>query len=149
MDRPETRYAKSGDVHIAYQVVGSGVLDLVFVAGFVSKSVECTKLKAILDFNKEIEQRNIDGTPRMVDGRPVRAVMTLARWPDDALEVLREARDGFMASLEGPSDPDQKTDFSLLSNALKHMPRVWGRPSLILVDFSEGQAWSPVRNASW
>src|SRR5262245_5971655 len=60
----------------------------------------------------------------MVDGRPGRAVMTLARWPDDALEVLRAARDGFMASLEGPSDPDQKTDaqrdFSLVSNALKH-----------------------------
>ena len=59
MDRPEPRYAKSGDVHIAYQVVGSGALDLVFAAGFVWKSVECTKLKAILDFNKEIEQRNI------------------------------------------------------------------------------------------
>ena len=28
MEPPETRYAKSGDVHIAYQVVGSGRLDL-------------------------------------------------------------------------------------------------------------------------
>ncbi|HSC70923.1 MAG TPA: alpha/beta hydrolase, partial [Candidatus Methylomirabilis sp.] len=33
---PETRYAKSGDVNIAYQVVGGGALDLVFVPGFVS-----------------------------------------------------------------------------------------------------------------
>jgi pimeloyl-ACP methyl ester carboxylesterase len=33
---PETRYVKSGDVHIAYQVVGSGPIDLVFVPGFVS-----------------------------------------------------------------------------------------------------------------
>jgi class 3 adenylate cyclase len=33
---PETRYAKSGDVHIAYQVIGSGLLDLVFVPGFIS-----------------------------------------------------------------------------------------------------------------
>ena len=33
---PETRYAKSGDVHIAYQVMGDGPLDLVFVPGFVS-----------------------------------------------------------------------------------------------------------------
>ena len=33
---PETRYAKSGDVHIAYQVLGRGPLDLVFVPGFVS-----------------------------------------------------------------------------------------------------------------
>src|SRR5579884_2379598 len=36
VNRPETRYAKSGDVHIAYQVLGTGPLDLVFVPGFVS-----------------------------------------------------------------------------------------------------------------
>ena len=34
--QPETRYVKSGDVHIAYQVVGDGPLDVVFVPGFVS-----------------------------------------------------------------------------------------------------------------
>ena len=33
---PETRYAKSGDVNIAYQVVGEGPRDLVLVSGFVS-----------------------------------------------------------------------------------------------------------------
>lgn len=33
---PQTRYAKSGSVHIAYQVVGEGPLDLVFSPGFVS-----------------------------------------------------------------------------------------------------------------
>ena len=33
---PETRYARSGDVNIAYQVVGDGALDLVFVMGWVS-----------------------------------------------------------------------------------------------------------------
>src|SRR5262245_35981688 len=33
---PETRYAKSGDVHIAYQVVGDAPRDLVFVLGWVS-----------------------------------------------------------------------------------------------------------------
>jgi class 3 adenylate cyclase len=33
---PQTRYAKSGDVRIAYQVVGDGPIDLVFVPGFVS-----------------------------------------------------------------------------------------------------------------
>jgi len=35
-NRPETRYTKSGDVNIAYQVTGRGPLDLVFVAGWVS-----------------------------------------------------------------------------------------------------------------
>jgi pimeloyl-ACP methyl ester carboxylesterase len=36
MTIPKTQYAKSGDVHIAYQVTGSGPFDLVFVPGFVS-----------------------------------------------------------------------------------------------------------------
>jgi pimeloyl-ACP methyl ester carboxylesterase len=33
---PETHYAKSGDVYIAYQVVGDGPIDVVFVPGFIS-----------------------------------------------------------------------------------------------------------------
>ncbi len=33
---PETKYAKSGDINIAYQVVGDGPLDLVYVPGWVS-----------------------------------------------------------------------------------------------------------------
>ena len=33
---PETKYARSGDVHIAYQVVGNGPRDLVLVPGWVS-----------------------------------------------------------------------------------------------------------------
>jgi pimeloyl-ACP methyl ester carboxylesterase len=33
---PETRYARSGDVNIAYQVTGEGPIDLVFVMGWVS-----------------------------------------------------------------------------------------------------------------
>ncbi|KPK90340.1 MAG: hydrolase [Deltaproteobacteria bacterium SM23_61] len=36
MIAPETKYAKSGDIHIAYQVVGSGPRDVVMVPGFVS-----------------------------------------------------------------------------------------------------------------
>ena len=34
--RPTTRYARSGDYSIAYQVIGDAGLDLVFVFGFVS-----------------------------------------------------------------------------------------------------------------
>lgn len=33
---PRTHYARSGDAHIAYQVVGSGPIDVVLVPGFVS-----------------------------------------------------------------------------------------------------------------
>jgi class 3 adenylate cyclase len=34
---PETRYARSGDLHIAYQVVGEGPIDLVYVPGWISQ----------------------------------------------------------------------------------------------------------------
>src|SRR5438445_13364933 len=33
---PQTRYAKSGDVNIAYQVLGQGPPDLVLIPGWVS-----------------------------------------------------------------------------------------------------------------
>jgi pimeloyl-ACP methyl ester carboxylesterase len=33
---PETRYAKSGDLNIAYQVVGEGPFDLIYVPGWIS-----------------------------------------------------------------------------------------------------------------
>jgi class 3 adenylate cyclase len=36
VEAPETRYAKSGNLHIAYQVFGEGSIDLVFVPGFIS-----------------------------------------------------------------------------------------------------------------
>ena len=36
MATPVTRYAKSGDVHIAYQVVGEGLFDLVLIHSWVS-----------------------------------------------------------------------------------------------------------------
>ena len=36
MQPPPTRYAKSGDVNVAYQVVGDGPYDLVFAPGIIS-----------------------------------------------------------------------------------------------------------------
>jgi hypothetical protein len=87
-----------------------------------AESVECTKLKAILDINKGISQRNIDGSLRLIDGKPVSAVMTLATWPDAALAVLLEATNDYLASLSGSAIPSEKTDaqkdFSLVNKAL-------------------------------
>src|SRR5438309_11252950 len=34
---PETRYARSGDLHIAYQVVGDGPIDLIYVPSWISQ----------------------------------------------------------------------------------------------------------------
>src|SRR5215203_1707795 len=38
--QPDTRYARSGDLHIAYQVFGAGSVDLVLVPGFISNLEE-------------------------------------------------------------------------------------------------------------
>jgi class 3 adenylate cyclase len=35
---PKTRYARSGDLHIAYQVVGQGPLDLIYVPSWISQA---------------------------------------------------------------------------------------------------------------
>jgi hypothetical protein len=35
---PETRYALSGDVNIAYQVMGEGPVDIILVPGVVSRA---------------------------------------------------------------------------------------------------------------
>jgi hypothetical protein len=33
---PEVRYARNGDVNIAFQVVGSGPVDLLYIPGWIS-----------------------------------------------------------------------------------------------------------------
>ena len=40
MEAPEVRYTKSGDVNIAYSVVGDGPFDLVFIVGWVVSTLE-------------------------------------------------------------------------------------------------------------
>lgn len=51
---PETRYALSGDVHIAYQVVGDGPFDLVFVPGFVTHMELQWRLPGMGEFLKDL-----------------------------------------------------------------------------------------------
>jgi pimeloyl-ACP methyl ester carboxylesterase len=50
----ETRYALSGDVHIAYQVTGEGPFDLVFVPGFVTHMELQWKLPGFGNFLNEL-----------------------------------------------------------------------------------------------
>ena len=77
MADPETRYARSGDVSIAYQVVGDGPFDLVFVPGFVS-NVELTwriperaaYLHRLASFSRHAGDHGMPGPRR--GGRPRR-----------------------------------------------------------------------------
>jgi pimeloyl-ACP methyl ester carboxylesterase/DNA-binding CsgD family transcriptional regulator len=48
------RYARSGNVNIAYQVVGDGPIDVVFVLGWVSHLAYVWELPALADFLKRL-----------------------------------------------------------------------------------------------
>jgi pimeloyl-ACP methyl ester carboxylesterase len=51
---PETRYTKSGDVNIAYQVVGDGPLDLVLVHGWVQSFDGSWEIEPIARFYRRL-----------------------------------------------------------------------------------------------
>jgi pimeloyl-ACP methyl ester carboxylesterase len=51
---PQTRYARSGDVNIAYQVLGDGPFDLVYVPGYVTHLELAWKLPGFGVFLREL-----------------------------------------------------------------------------------------------
>ncbi|HEV8420840.1 MAG TPA: adenylate/guanylate cyclase domain-containing protein, partial [Actinomycetota bacterium] len=105
---PETRYAKSGDVNIAYQVVGEGKLDLVFVSGWISNvelSWEEPNLRHFLErlasFSRLIlfDKRGTGLSDRVsLDGLP-----TLEQRMDDVRAVM-DAAGSHRAALFGISE---------------------------------------------
>jgi pimeloyl-ACP methyl ester carboxylesterase len=105
---PETHYAKSAGVHIAYQVVGSGPFDLVFIPGFVSHLEVSWEQPAFERFIRRlaafsrvilVEKR---GTG-LSDPVPLDALPTLEQRMDDLRAVL-EAVDSERAALFGISE---------------------------------------------
>ena len=102
---PETRYAKSGDVHIAYQVFGDGRLDLVFVAEFWN-SIEAMWEQP--DYRRCLERLGSFARVICLDQRgtgssdPVSLseLPTLEVWADDVIAVM-EAVGSSQAALLG------------------------------------------------
>jgi class 3 adenylate cyclase len=103
---PKTRYARSGDVSIAYQVFGEGSLDLVFIPGFVSNVDHYWELpgpsrifERLASFSRVIlwDKR---GTGR---SDPVDRVPTLDERTDDLMAVM-EAVGCERAALWGVSE---------------------------------------------
>jgi pimeloyl-ACP methyl ester carboxylesterase len=104
----ETRYAKSGDVHIAYQVVGEGALDLVFVHGWISHIEHMWEEPSLARFLTRLASFSrlilIDkrGTG-MSDPVPVDRLPTLEQRMDDVRAVM-DAADSNRAALFGTSE---------------------------------------------
>ncbi|MGK2956067.1 MAG: adenylate/guanylate cyclase domain-containing protein [Solirubrobacterales bacterium] len=109
MERPETRYAKSGDLRIAYQVIGDGPLDVVLVPALAS-NVEISWdipffsefLSRIASFSRLIHfDRRGNG---MSDG--LAGETPLEEQVDDVLAVLKDAgaeEPALISMLEGCS----------------------------------------------
>ena len=105
---PETRYAKSGDVNIAYQVVGAGKFDLVYVPGWISnielmweEPSHARLLRRLASFSRLIlfDKR---GTG-MSDPVPVDRLPTLEERMDDVRAVM-DAAGSEQAALFGSSE---------------------------------------------
>jgi DNA-binding winged helix-turn-helix (wHTH) protein/pimeloyl-ACP methyl ester carboxylesterase/class 3 adenylate cyclase len=105
---PETNYAQSGDVNIAYQVIGDGPLDLVFVMGWVSHLEYFWKeesfsrfLRRLASFSRLIlfDKRGTGLSDRV----PVSELPTLEQRMDDVRCVL-EAAGSSRAALIGVSE---------------------------------------------
>ena len=120
---PNTQYAKVGDLHIAFQVVGDGPLDLVFVPGWVSnvelgweEPRQAAFLRGLASFARLIlfDKRGtglsdpvpIDRPPTLEDRMAdVNAVMDAANVDRGALFGFSEG--GAMSALFGATYPDR------------------------------------------
>jgi pimeloyl-ACP methyl ester carboxylesterase len=105
---PETRYARSGDVNIAYQVVGDGPFDLVYVPGWVSnvellweKPKPARLLERLASFSRLIlfDKRGTGMSDRVSNDR----LPTLEQRMDDVRAVL-DAVGSESAALLGHSE---------------------------------------------
>ena len=106
--RPETHYVKSGDAHIAYQVVGSGPLDLVLIPGFVShveytweEPASARFLERLAAFSRLIllDKRGTGLSDRVAES----ALPTLEQRMDDVRAVM-DAAGSQRAALFGTSE---------------------------------------------
>lgn len=108
LEIPETKYAKSGDVHIAYQVVGNGPLDLVFLPGWITHvelawedPAEARFLRRLSAFTRLIvfDKRGIGLSDRV----PVEQLPILEERMDDVRAVM-DAAGSKKAALFGVSE---------------------------------------------
>ena len=143
---PETRYALSGDVNIAYQVIGEGPIDLVFVMGWVSNIDEfwaepsfagflqrLARFSRLIVFDKRgtglsdrVDEKNLPTLEQRMDD--VRAVMDAAGSRKAALLGISEG--GPMCVLFAATYPERTAalmTFGSFARPLAAPDYPWGR----------------------
>lgn len=140
MDRPETRYARSGEISIAYQVVGGKPFDLIWVPGWISNVEESWEvpeyahfLHRLASFSRLIlfDKRGTGLSDRVSNDR----LPTLEQRMDDVRAVL-DAVGSERAAIVGASEGG---NLSLLF-AATHPERVH---ALVLAAVYAKRLWSP------
>jgi hypothetical protein len=76
---PETQYANSGDLSIAYQVLGDGPMDVVYVSGFISHQELAWEMPFQL---------------------PIHRMSAFARLNDDVIDLIEEFLTGHRGRAE-------------------------------------------------
>jgi pimeloyl-ACP methyl ester carboxylesterase len=135
---PETHYAKSGSVRIAYQVLGSGDFDLVMIPGFISnlelvwenpQSPSARNLSRFAAFSRVIRldkrgtglSDRVEGVPSLEDRMDdVRAVMDAVG--SDRAALYGNSDGGAMSMLFAATYPE-RTRALVLYGAYSHYPR--------------------------
>ena len=102
---PNTRYAKSGNVHVAYQVFGKGDIDLAFFPGFVSnivgdeRTLATVLLTDIVGSTKHAEAMGDRRWPDLLDAHNAIFRRELTRFRG---AEVKTTGDGFLATFDGP-----------------------------------------------
>jgi class 3 adenylate cyclase len=140
VDPPETRYAKAGGVHVAYQIVGEGPPDLVLVSTWFSH-VEARwdspgfayYLRRLASFSRLIsfDKRGIG----LSDPVPLDRLPLLEEWMDDVRTVM-DAAGSERAVVMGANEGAMMAALF----AASHPDRVSG---LVLANATARPAWAP------
>ncbi|MCZ6694175.1 MAG: adenylate/guanylate cyclase domain-containing protein [Bacteroidetes bacterium] len=127
---PETKYTKSGDISIAYQVIGNGSMDLVLVPGWVS-NIEIfwedpsmvRFLKKLASFSRLIlfDKRGTGLSDRATDSPTLEERMDDVRAVMDAVDskrasLLGYSEGGSMVALFAATYPDRTTSIIMIGS---------------------------------
>ena len=141
---PETRYAMSGDVNIAYQIVGDGPRDLILVPGWLSnveviwEEPACARfLRRLASFSRLIlfDKRGTGLSDRMGDLPTLETRMDDVRAVMDAVGSERAALCGFseggvMGALFAATYPARTSGLVMIGSYSRSKPAPdypWGR----------------------
>jgi class 3 adenylate cyclase len=140
VEAPRTRYAKSGDVHVAYHVLGDGPLDLLVLAGHFISIDSIEEEPSIARFHRRLASfsrlvrfdfRGVGLSDPLSPSSPP----TIEQWVDDALAVMDAA---------GVARAAVFTSFSRVKVAIMlaamHPDRV---SSLVVVNGAARWRWAP------